>query len=227
MPVFDAPVRWLGGVFALVAIMLFVTGGWLLVKRALLALNPEEAERLARQGGKPPDTGGSLMITSGVLAAGLYLIPLAVGIAGCVAGERHRATLDPLLMTLLDRRRMLRSKVRAHTESGLAFAVGSVTGVACGFGADGGARLGLSAMAALASGFALVAALAAWLSARCDTTVRAFRLTLPAVVAAIGLPVLVRNQIDWEQRRAIDRVVRLDGGNLHRARRGILVARRK
>jgi ABC-type transport system involved in multi-copper enzyme maturation permease subunit len=199
LPVFDAPVRWIGGVFALVAIMLFVTGGWLLVQRALLALNPEEAERLARRGSEPPDQGGSLMITSGVLAAGLYLVPLAVGIAGCVAGERHRATLDPLLMTLLDRRRMLRSKVRAHTETGLAFAVGSVTGVACGFGADGGARLGLSAMAALASGFALVAALAAWLSARCSSQVRAFRLTLPAVIAAICLPVLARNQIDWER----------------------------
>ena len=63
---------------------------------------------------------------------------------------------------------------------------------------DGGARLGFAAMAALASGFALVAALAAWLSVRCATPVRAFRLALPAIVAAIGLPVLVRNQIDWE-----------------------------
>lgn len=193
----DAPVRWLGGAFALVAITLFITGGWLLVQRALLGLSPVDAERLALQGSGPPDSGGDLMLTAGVLAAGLYLIPLAVGVAGCVAGERHRATLDPLLMALFDRRRMLRSKVRAHLESGLAFGVGSVTGVACGFGADGGASLGFAAMAALACGFALVTALAAWLSVHCATPVRAFRLSLPAIVAALGLPVIVRNQIDW------------------------------
>jgi ABC-type Na+ efflux pump permease subunit len=199
LPILDAPVRWLGSVFALLAIMLFITGGWLLVQRALFGLSPVDAERLALHGSEPPDNGGGLMITAGVLAAGLYLIPVAVGVAGCVAGERHRATLDPLLMTLLDRRQMLRSKVRAHTENGLVLGVGSVTGVACGFGADGGAPLGFAAMAALACGFALVAALAAWLSVHCATPVRAFRLSLPAIVAALGLPVIVRSRIDWVQ----------------------------
>ena len=197
LPMLDAPARWLGGVIALVAISLFITGGWLLVQRALLGLSPVDAERLALHSREPPDNGGGFMITAGVLASGLYLIPLAVGVAGCVAGERHRATLDPLLMTLLDRRKMLRSKVRAHTESGLAFGVGSVTGVACGFGADGGAPLGFAAMAALTCGFALVTALAAWLSVHCATPVRAFRLSLPAIVVALSLPVIVRNQIDW------------------------------
>jgi ABC-type transport system involved in multi-copper enzyme maturation permease subunit len=195
----DSPVRWLGGVFALVAVTLFITGGWLLLQRALLAFDPAAADRLTQRGTEPPDAGGGLMISAGVLAAGLYLLPLAVGVTGCVAGERHRATLDPLLTTSLDRRQTLRSKVRAHTESGLAFGVGSLTGIACGFGADGGARLGLAAMVAVAAGIALVVALAAWLSVRCATPARAFRLCLPAIVAAVGLPVLVRYRIDWER----------------------------
>src|SRR4029453_964223 len=97
LPLLDTPVRWLGGVFALVGLTLFITRGWLLVQRALIALNPSESDRLAPRGSEPPDTGGGLMISAGVLAAGLYLVPLAVGVAGCVAGERHRATLDPLL----------------------------------------------------------------------------------------------------------------------------------
>ena len=37
LPILDTPVRWLGAMFALIAIMLFITGGWLLVKRAFRA----------------------------------------------------------------------------------------------------------------------------------------------------------------------------------------------
>jgi hypothetical protein len=183
--------------FAVIAFGLFVTGGFTLVQRAVRALDPVEAERMARRGSEPPDGGGGMMVAAGVLAAGLYLVPLAVGVTGCVAGERYRATLDSLLVTLLPRRKVLRSKVRAHAEGGLVFGVGALTGVACGFGADGGVRLGLAAMAAAAAGFWLVAALGAWLSVRCATPVRAFRLCLPAVVLAVGWPVLARNAIDW------------------------------
>ena len=46
LPVLDTPVRWLGGLFTLIAVMLFATGGWQLVKRALWAMDPVEAERL-------------------------------------------------------------------------------------------------------------------------------------------------------------------------------------
>jgi ABC-type Na+ efflux pump permease subunit len=197
LPVLDTPVRWLEGMFAVIAFGLFVTGGFLLVQRAVRALDPVEADRMARRGPEPPDGGGGMMVAAGVLAAGLYLVPLAVGVTGCVAGERYRATLDSLLVTLLPRRKVLRSKVRAHAEGGLVFGVGALTGVACGFGADGGLRLGLAAMVAAAAGFWLVAALGAWLSVRCATPVRAFRLCLPAVVLVVGLPVLARNAIDW------------------------------
>ena len=139
------------------------------------------------------------MATAGMFAAGLYLVPLAVGVSGCIAGERHRATLDSLLTTALCRRRILWSKVRAHTENGLVFGVGAITAVGCGFCADGGARLGLAAMAALTAAFAVVVALAAWLSVRCATPVRAFRLCLPAVIFAIPLPILVRNRMEWTE----------------------------
>jgi ABC-type transport system involved in multi-copper enzyme maturation permease subunit len=197
LPLLDTPARWLSAMFAIIAVMLFVTGGWLLVTRAVRALDPIEADRLAQRGPEPPDQGGGLMTTAGVLAAALYLVPLAIGVAGCVAGERHRGTLDALLATPLSRWSILGSKVRAHTESGLVFGIGAITGIGCGFGADGGTRLGLAAMIALVAGFALVIALTAWLSVRCATPVRAFRLALPAVVAVIGLPVLVRSAIEW------------------------------
>jgi ABC-type Na+ efflux pump permease subunit len=197
LPVLDTPVRWLGGMFALIAVMLFVTGGWQLAKRPLRALDPSQVERMSNRRSEPPD-GGNLMIAAGVFAAGLYLLPLAIGVSGSIAGERHRATLDSLLTTLLSRRAILRSKVRAHVESGLVFGVGAITAAGCGFGADGDVQLGVAAMAAVVAGFALVIALGTWLSVRCATPIRAFRLCLPAVVLVIGLPVLVGRSIEWE-----------------------------
>src|SRR5262249_31692158 len=145
----------------------------------------------------PPDIGGALLIVAGTLAAGLYLFPLTVGISGCVAGERQRGTLDSLLATPLSRRSILLSKLRARAASSLVFGIGAITGIGCGFGADGGLRLGLVAMAAMAAGFLFTIALAAWLSVRCDSAVRALRLSLPALVLVIGLPVLIRNLIRW------------------------------
>jgi hypothetical protein len=198
LSVLDTGARWFGGLIAIIAVMLFVTGGWTLVKRAMRAFDPAETEWISRFRVGPPDSGGQLMTAAGVLATGLYLLPLSIGVTGSVAGERHRATLDSLLTTLLSRKRLLWSKVRAHTESGLVFGVGAVTAVGCGFGADGGVRLGLAAMTALASSFALVIALGAWVSVRSATPVRAFRHCLPAVVAAISLPILMRDFVDWE-----------------------------
>lgn len=207
LPVLDAPIRWIGALFTIIAIMLFLTGGWSLVKRAIRGLDPIEAERLAQRGPEPPDEGGSLLTTAGVFAAGLYLVPLAAGLAGIVAGERHRRTLDPLRATLLGRRSILHAKVRAHAERGLALGVGAVAAIGGGFGADGGAPLGLAAMGALAAGFALVIALAAWLSVRCATPIRAFRLCLLPVVLVIALPLLVRNSIDWNAREVPLRIL--------------------
>ena len=76
LPVLDTPVRWLGDVRA-IAVMLFATGGWLLVERALRAMDPVEAERLAGRG--PAATGRQRrgLAAAGMFAAG-YLV-LAVG----------------------------------------------------------------------------------------------------------------------------------------------------
>jgi hypothetical protein len=197
LPVLDSPARWFGATITLAAVMLFATGGWLLVERALRSLNPVETGRSTQRELEPPDSGGALMTAAGLFAAGLYLVPLTIGIAGCIAGERQRATLDSLLTTLLRHRGLLLSKVRAHVENGLVFGVGAITAAGCGLGADGGWRLGLAVMAAMAAAFALNIAFATWASVRCATPMRAFRLTLPVVVLSLPLPLLVRNWVEW------------------------------
>ncbi len=194
----DRPVRLLGGMFTLLAVALFAAGGFQLVQRAVRALDPYEAERLLQRGGEPPDAAASMLVAAGVFAAGLYLLPLAVGVTGSVAGERFRGTLDSLLTTTLGRRKMLWSKLRAHAERGLVFAGGAAAALGAGFSADGGAWFGLAAVAAFASGVGLVIGLGAWLSVRCATPVQAFRLCMPAVVAVVGLPVLAWNITDWQ-----------------------------
>jgi ABC-type Na+ efflux pump permease subunit len=186
LPVFDKPLRVLGVLVTVLAVALFVGGGWMLVKRAVRALDPDEAPRMLKQ----TDGAGGLLLTAGVFAAGLYLIPLAAGVTGCVAGERFRGTLDSLLATPLGRWRILRSKARAHAERGLVFAGGAAAALGAGFGAENDVRVGLAAVAAFAAGVALVISLGAWLSVRCATPLRAFRLCLPVVVAVVGLPVL-------------------------------------
>lgn len=186
LPVLDKPVRVLGAVAAVLAVALFVGGGWVLVKRAALAFDPVEAERMLDR----PDGGGALLVAAGVVASALYLLPLAAGVTGCVAGERFRGTLDPLLTTPLSRWRLLWSKVRAHAERGLVFAGGAAAALGAGFGADVGVRTGLAAVAGFAGGVALVVGVGSWLSVRSPAPVRAFRLCVPVLLAVVGLPVL-------------------------------------
>jgi ABC-type transport system involved in cytochrome c biogenesis permease component len=194
---FATPAHWVGALVAVLAVALFVTAGWLLVKRAVQALDPDEATRFDGRG--PPDSAGGMLIAAGVLASGLCLLPLAVGVTGCVAGERQRGTLESLLATTLGRRRMLGSKVRAHVERALVFAAGAAAALGAGFGTDGGPRFGLAAVAAFVAGFGLVVGFGAWLSVRCDTPVRAFRLCLPVVVLTVALPVFVWNFTQWDR----------------------------
>jgi ABC-type transport system involved in multi-copper enzyme maturation permease subunit len=198
VPVLDQPVRILGALATLVTVALFATGGFLLVQRTVRAMDPDEAGRLLRRGPGPPDSAGSMLLAAGVFAGALYILPLAVGVTGCVAGERFRGTLDPLLATPADRRRALWSKVRAHAERGLGFAGAAAAALGAGFGADGGTRLGLAAVAWLAGGVALVAALGAWLSVRCALPVRAFLFAVPALVAVVVLPVFVWRFTNWQ-----------------------------
>jgi ABC-type Na+ efflux pump permease subunit len=193
----DTPARCLGAFIGLLAVALFVTGGWGMLKRALRAFDPHEAARLERRGPGPPDRAPAALVAAGVLAAGLCLVPLAVGVTGCVAGERQRATLESLLATTLGRRRLLWSKVRAHVERTLVFAVGAIAALGSGFGVDGGWRFGLAAAAAFAGGLVLVLGYGAWLSVRCETPARAFRLCLPAVALTVALPVIVWSFTEW------------------------------
>lgn len=174
------------------AAVLFVGGAWVLVKRVAMALHPEQAAKLANQTGAP-DAGGWLMVGAGVFAAGRYLLPVAVGISGSVAGERFRGTLDVLLSTTLDRRAVLWAKVQAVAERSTAFAAVAVAAVGMAFTADGGVWLGAAAAILLLSGFGLVIGLGAWLTVRCPSDARAFRLLLPIAVLAVGWPVGVWN----------------------------------
>jgi ABC-type transport system involved in multi-copper enzyme maturation permease subunit len=198
IPVFDQPVRLLGALATLVTVALFATGAFLLVERTVRAMDPDEAERLLRLGPGPPDSAGRMLLAAGVFAGALYLLPLAAGVTGCVAGERFRGTLDPLMATPVGRRRVLRSKVRAHAERGLGFAGAAAAALGAGFGADGGTRLGLAAVAWFAAGVGLVIGLGAWLSVRCALPVRGFLFAVPAVVAVVVLPVFVWQFTDWE-----------------------------
>jgi hypothetical protein len=199
VPVFDQPVRLLGALLTLVAVALFATGAFLLVQRAARALDVDEASLLARRGAGPHDSAGSMLLATGVLAGALYLLPLAIGVSGCVAGERFRGTLDPLLATPIGRWRVLRSKVRAHAERGLGFAGTAAAALGAAFGADGGTWVGLAAVAWFAGGVGLVIGLGAWLSVRCAAPARGFLFALPAVVAVVALPVFLWKFTNWEQ----------------------------
>lgn len=186
-------------VATMIALVLFFVGGWKLWKRAMQALDPNEVTRFLQPGVvESPFQGGPLLIAAGVIASGGCLLTLAVGVTGCVAGERVRGTLDSLLATTLNRRRILRAKIQAQAEQVLVFAAVAVAGLGAGFGAEGGVVFGLAMVAAFVGGSALVVGLAAWLSVRCATSVGAFRLCLPGLIGVGCMPLLAWFFTDWE-----------------------------
>jgi hypothetical protein len=91
--------RVVSAIAAVVAVLLFLGGAWVVVYRVGSVFDPNRAEQLTAQSG-PPDQGGWLLMTAAVFAAGRYLLPLAVGLSGAIAGERFRLTLDVLLSRL-------------------------------------------------------------------------------------------------------------------------------
>jgi ABC-type transport system involved in multi-copper enzyme maturation permease subunit len=174
-------IAWL---FALLAVILMVIGFMQLVVR-WRSPRPEE------------DEGGRLLMTGGVLLAGVYLLPAAVGLASAVARERRRQTLDPLLSLPLTRRALLATKVWAALERGWWWAPLSIAAAGVSFGADGGGPLGVAAAAFVLAGLWFVIGLGADLTVRCTSEVRAFRFLVPAVVVAVGAPVGIWNYTDW------------------------------
>jgi len=113
---------------AVVALLLFIDSGWAFVKRTVQALDPDHAVSMLRPNTGAPDPASQQLVLAGLIASVLYLLPLTVGITGCIARERLRGTLDSLLATRLDRRRILSAKVRVHAEHGLVFAGGPQRG---------------------------------------------------------------------------------------------------
>ncbi len=180
--------RVLAAVGTALVVVLFVAGAQQLMKRVQWSLQPDE---VPRQPGA--DSSGWLLMGAGVLAAGRYLLPLCVGLSGVIAGERFRGTLDSLLTTPLSRRGVLRAKVQAHAERGVGFATAAAAGTGMAFTADGGVQLGAAAAALVLAGIGLTIGLGAWLTVRCATDARAFRLQVPFVVVIVGWPVGVWN----------------------------------
>ncbi|MDY3562495.1 hypothetical protein R5W23_003961 [Gemmata sp. JC673] len=180
----------LRGLAAVLALLCLLGGTWAQVDRLVRGLNTGDASRSRTLSAVE---GGWLLMAAGVLAAGRYLLPVAVGVSGAVAGERFRATLDSLLAAPLDRRAVLRSKVQAHAERGSGFVAVAVAAVGMAFIADQGVRVGVAAAVLSASGILFVIALGAWLTVRCAADVRAFRLLLPVALLAAGWPAAVWN----------------------------------
>jgi ABC-type Na+ efflux pump permease subunit len=180
--------RVLSALASTLAVVLFGLGVWVAIDRVGGAFDPERAEELVRARGGL-ELAVWLLICAGLFAGGRYLLPLAVGVSGAIAGERFRRTLDSLLATALDRRAVLRAKVQAHAERGSGFAAAAVAAVGMAFTADGGIRLGASAAVLVLGGFGFVIGLGAWLSARCTSDTRAFQLLLPSALVAVGWPV--------------------------------------
>ncbi len=162
-------------------------GLWQLLNRAVRALDPTEWEKLFDERAALTSGLGTPLIVAGLLAAALYLVPLAAGLAESVAGERRSATLDLLLTTPLDRRGLILSKVRVHVEKGLGYAAGAVAGLAGGFGADHGLGTAVAAVVAFLGGVVCLAGTGAWLSVRCDRPGSAFRLLLPVLLSVGGV----------------------------------------
>ncbi len=184
--------RVLAALAGVLAVVLFAAGVWEVVERVGTAFDEERAEVLVRRPRASP-AGAWLLVSAGLFASGRYLLPLAVGLSGAIAGERFRRTLDPLLCTALDRRAVLRAKAQAHLERGTAFAVFAVAAVGMAFTADAGIGLGAAAAGLVVGGFGFVVALGGWLTVRCPSDTRAFQLLLPFAVLAVGWPVGVWN----------------------------------
>jgi ABC-type transport system involved in multi-copper enzyme maturation permease subunit len=193
----ERPLRVFIAVCTICAAALFVGGGWTLVKRAVRALDPDEAALMLRIPEGSPDRAGLLFVSAGVLASVLYLLPLTVNVTEMIAGERFRGTLDSLLATSLDRQELLRLKIRAVAEKGLVYAGGAAAALGAGFAVEGGLRPALAVLAVFAAGIGLVIGCGAWLSVRCGTPTRALRFCLPVTVLVGGLPALMWSVTDW------------------------------
>ena len=102
------------------------------------------------------------MLTSGgVFAAGLYLIPAAIGLSGAVARERQRQTLETLLTLPTTRAEILRAKVRAAVESGWWWPVVAAAAVGAAFGVTEGWAFGLGVGGCVLAGCGFVVGLGA------------------------------------------------------------------
>jgi hypothetical protein len=145
------------------------------------------------------DYGGHLWLAGSTLAGGVYLVPCAIGLAAAIARERHKKTLDTLLSLPIERREILRTKVRSVLERAALLVPMAIVGPGIAFGVERDWRLGLAASGFVIGGMILAVGLGTLLSVRCPTEVRALRLLAPVVVLVLGVPVAI-----WNADRAIE-----------------------
>jgi ABC-type transport system involved in multi-copper enzyme maturation permease subunit len=190
----------IGVLFGVLAVLLMLIGVGKLIARLLPDQSTEGEIRIAWQ---PDDWAGYLLMIGGTVAAGLYLIPVAVGLAGVIAKERHKRTLESLLTVPLSRREILWRKVRVILRCNLAWGILAVSATGLAFFADKTWPVGLAAAVFTFGNACLAIGLGAWLTVRCVTEMRALRLLIPVTVLAIGAPVGLRNGIDWFRPQAL------------------------
>jgi ABC-type transport system involved in multi-copper enzyme maturation permease subunit len=179
-------------IVAVAVVFLAALGLWNVFAYLARGLDPTTTAIASVQPGAT-DSGGWLLMSAGVFAAGRYLLPLTVGLSGMIAGERFRGTLDSLLATPLNRAAVLRAKVQANIERGLAFAATATSAIGIAFITNAGVRVGLAAALLMLSAMVFVVALGSWLSVRAQTDTRAFRLLLPIALLVAGWPAGVWN----------------------------------
>lgn len=204
-----SPSVWNGMASVVVAsiVLLFVGGTWILVHRVERVWSWSDGIAVKEQL-RIPDRGGWLLLTAGVLAAGRYLFPVAVGVSGAVAGERERRTLETLLATAFHRPSVLRAKVQAQIERGTGLAAVAVTAVGMAITADHGIRLGAMASVLMIAGMVLVVAAGAWLTVHCAHEWRAFRFLFPVAMLSVTWPWGVKAVLQYGQDVSPDGVFR-------------------
>ena len=175
--------------------LLMVVGSCILIERYADSLEPVGPLGSMTSSSKW-DPGGQLLIDGSTLAAGAYLVPAAIGLAMTIARERNKRTLDALLTIPDERSFILGRKVWAAMRRGWGWLLAAVLAAGLSFSVDGGWKMGVAAVEFILAGVGLVVGLGAWLTVRCSSEIRAFRLLLPVVVLVVGTPVAAWNAID-------------------------------
>ncbi len=165
-------------------------GAWIVLKRVGIFFkeDSQQVDAFERKSGVPDD-GGTLLMTAGVFAVG---VPLCYRWRSVQWHDCRRALTAARSIPCFAFRWIggrFCAKVQAHAERGTAFTAVAVAAIGMAFTADGDIRLGASSAALVLGSIVLVLGLGAWLTVRCATDFRAFRILLLVVLLSVGWPI--------------------------------------